>query len=383
MSSSRPLRPQTILEKRYGVIRLLAEGATTRVYEGRHVGLSLPLVIKQLKELYPDPAQAKEQVAQFQVEARILARLRHPNLVLVYDTFVVDELPVLVVEMVSGKNLEEIAKLAPKQISENRVLVWADQLLDSLHYLHTQDPPVIVRGLQPSNIVLDDKGVLRLVDFGLAKSMDDKGSGTRNIVRGLGEDGFAPLEQGAYSKTDARSDLYSLGAVLYFLLTKEVPPSASQRVISTNDPLKDPREKNPTISGRTWTAIQKMMALRPNERPDSAWDARQLFNFSTNETETESLGRNCVDCEIPLQTENLDNVEIDRCAQCGGLWLDEGELETLREVVEEQERQAEELVRTLALSPDHPALRALDDETQRLEKRPFWSALTRLLGLPN
>ena len=135
---------------------------------------------------------------------------------------------------------------------------------------------MIVRGLQPSNIILDRDGRLRLIDFGLAKAMDERG--TRNIVKGIGEDGFAPLEQGAYSKTDERSDLYSLGATLYYLLTKEVPPSATQRALASTEPLVDPRTINETIQESTWHALRRMMALRAGERPANIPPTTGQFN---------------------------------------------------------------------------------------------------------
>ena len=144
MRPSIRLNPETILENRYKVIRLMTEGENTKVYEGRHIGLDLPVVIKQLRQLYPDPRQAEEQVEQYHAEARLLAKLRHPNLVLVYDTFASEGLPLIIMEMVYGRNLEEIGQLAPKPLSEKRVLRWADQLFEVLEFLHGQFPPVIV-----------------------------------------------------------------------------------------------------------------------------------------------------------------------------------------------------------------------------------------------
>lgn len=372
MRPSIRLNPETILENRYKVIRLMTEGENTKVYEGRHIGLDLPVVIKQLRQLYPDPRQAEEQVEQYHAEARLLAKLRHPNLVLVYDTFASEGLPLIIMEMVYGRNLEEIGQLAPKPLSEKRVLQWADQLLEVLEFLHGQFPPVIVRGLQPSNIILDRDGRLRLIDFGLAKAMDERG--TRNIVKGIGEDGFAPLEQGAYSKTDERSDLYSLGATLYYLLTKEVPPSATQRALASTEPLVDPRTINETIQESTWHALRRMMALRAGERPANVGEARALFPEPLGAT-GEGM-RVCVECKIPLVVELLDGVEIDRCGECGGVWLDQGELEQLREEFEAYEERTEKLIQTMSLEADPSAVERLQKE--RDERRPLWESITRL-----
>ncbi|MCA9780823.1 MAG: zf-TFIIB domain-containing protein, partial [Candidatus Eremiobacteraeota bacterium] len=213
---------------------------------------------------------------------------------------------------------------------------------------------------------------LRLIDFGLAKSMDERG--TRNIVKGIGEHGFAPLEQGAYSKTDERSDLYSLGATLYYLLTKEIPPSATQRALASSDPLRDPREFNKTVQEETWNALQKMMALRATERPANVAEVRAIFPEPVGATD--SGLRVCVSCKIPLVVEVLDGVEIDRCEECGGLWLDKGELEQLRSEFEAYEERTEELIRTISLTPDGPERELLQKE--RDESRPLWESITRL-----
>jgi eukaryotic-like serine/threonine-protein kinase len=369
------LSPDTVLENRYQVVRQMAEGENTKVYEGRHIGLNLPIVIKQLRSLYPDPKQAQEQIEQYHEEARLLARLRHPNLVTVYDTFVSEDLPLIIMEMVRGRNLQEIGQLAPQPLAEKRILIWAGQLFETLNFLHHQHPPVIVRGLKPSNIILDSNGTLRLIDFGLAKAMDERG--TRNIVKGIGEDGFAPLEQGAYSKTDERSDLYSLGATLYYLLTKEVPPSAAQRAIASKDPLADPREKNPTVGQPLWEALQKLMALRANERPANVSEAMALFPEPIGSPEAKV--RTCLECSIPLIVEQLDGVEVDRCNECGGMWLDKGELEQLRSKMEDMERRTDELIQTIALNPEDPKLRLAIDK-ERESSKSVWRSLARLFS---
>ena len=234
---------------------------------------------------------------------------------------------------------------------------------------------MIVRGLQPRNIILDPNQQLRLVDFGLAKNMDEKGSGTRNIVKGLGEDGFASLEQNAYTKTDARSDIYSLGAIMHYLLTREVPPSSPQRVVAPTDPLVDPQEKNPTVSPATWSAIQKMMAIRPNERPASAAEVTALLPGGVPPATGKRL---CVDCHEVLKVEKMDGVEVDVCQSCGGLWLDEGELAVLRRKAETMELQAEELAKTIALPADHPAIQSLDENGAT---RPFWTTVLEMLKM--
>jgi serine/threonine protein kinase len=277
MTVDTPLQPGTVLEGRYGVIRELSVDETHRVYEGRQTNLGLRVTIKTLSEIYQDPIQAKQQLEQVALEARILAALNHPNLLAVYDCFMHQGLPIMVSEYVDGRRLAEVAEMAPKTISARRVLTWAEQLLDVLAYLHSQDPSIIVRDLKPSNIILGRDGRLRIADFSLAKRMSGVGAGTHEIIKGVGSDGYAPLEQTAYARTCPATDLYALGATLYYLLTKTAPPNAAQRAIAAKDPMADPRQVNESVTEELWQAILGLMAIRVQERPQSVAGARELL----------------------------------------------------------------------------------------------------------
>ena len=330
------LQQGLVLEGRYGVLSELSVGGTNRVYEGRQTNLGQRVIIKTLSELYEDPAQAKQQIEQVALEARILAALSHPNLLAVHDCFLHEGLPIMVCEFIDGKPLSEVAQLAPRQISAKRVLAWADQLLDVLSYLHAREPSIIVRDLRPSNIFLGLDGRLRLIDFSLAKRMADRGKGTQEIVRGIGADGYAPVEQMAYGPTGPPTDLYALGATLYFLLTKQHPPSAGSRAIAVKELLADARAINETVDDELWSTLLKLMAVRPQDRPQTAAQARELlFPRPPVAAGTDSTGRRCVDCGILLKAQMRQGVEIDWCHRCGGLWLDRDELERLVELAVE------------------------------------------------
>lgn len=337
------LNPGAVLQDRYRIDRLLGEGGMSWVYRGHHLLLEQPVAIKVIKPLYDDPEEARQHAEQLRVEAAIMARLDHPNLVRAFDMFQHGDEWVLVLEMVDGRNLDQVAQLAPKPISERRVLAWTAQVLDALEYLHSQQPPVIVRDLKPGNIMLARDGRIRLIDFGLAKRMDSQGSGTRAIVRGMGSEGYAPLEQYAHTSTDARSDLYAVGATMYFLLSKKIPPSAAVRVADSN-PLPDPRPLNPTLTGPVWEGMQALLALRADDRPANVAAARQALGLSARVlAEAESTpahplpaaaasGKRCAGCDLLLRPQTRDGVEIDVCPDCGGIWLDRGELERLVEL---------------------------------------------------
>ncbi len=327
------LLPGLILEGRYGVVAELGVGGTNRIYEGRQTNLGQPVMIKTLAAVYDDPTQAKQQVEQVALEARILAALNHPNLLTVHDCFQYEGLPIIVSELVEGRRLSEVVELAPKVLSAKRVLVWAEQLLDVLAYLHAREPSIIVRDVKPSNIILGRDGRLRLVDFSLAKRMADRGKGTHEIVRGVGADGYAPVEQIAYGPSGPPTDLYSLGATLYHLLTKLHPPSAGSRAIAAKEMLEDAREINETVDDRLWEALLRLLAIRPQDRPQSALEAKELlFPQATPVARPESAQRRCVDCGVALEQQVRQGVEIDCCRRCGGIWLDRDELERLVEL---------------------------------------------------
>jgi serine/threonine-protein kinase len=179
-------------------------------------------------------------------------------------------------EYVEGRTLYQVVGLAPRPISQRRVLIWAAELLDVLDYLHTQNPPVIVRDLKPDNIMLSSTDRhLRLIDFGIAKRLDPS-KGTQPIVKGMGTEAYAPLEQYGGATTDARSDLYSLGGTLYFLMSGREPTPAWKRG-SKGEQLPDLRQFNESVSDRTWQAICHLMALHPDRRPRNVDEARKLL----------------------------------------------------------------------------------------------------------
>ncbi len=147
-------------------------------------------------------------------------------------------------------------------------MAWADQLCDALQYMHTQAPPVLHRDIKPSNIKVTPAGNVKLVDFGLVKVLAPDDQRTITVVQGRGTVQYIPLEQygGDMGHTDARSDIYSLGATLYHLLTGQPPLDAKQRFLKPKS-LPMPRALNPEISTQTEHAILWSLAMHPDERP--------------------------------------------------------------------------------------------------------------------
>ncbi len=322
------LPPGTLLQRRYRIERLLGQGGMSQVYLATHLGLDRQVAVKMLQQLSREPAEQWGFVEQFQEEARILAQLDHVNLAAIMDLFLDQQMPYLVMEYIQGRTLEEIVELAPRRLSQRKVLDWTAQLLDVLEYLHTRQPPVIVRDLKPANVMLGADNRLRLLDFGLAKLLKP-GSRTRAIVKGMGSEGYAPLEQYGGGGTDQRTDLYALGATMYYLLSGQHLPEAPLRV--TNPALTRPAD-NPTLTETVWQAVVKLCGLYPQGRPQNVAEARALLGLAVQSPVAPSApppGRRCLSCAALLRATSHASVQLETCPSCGGVWLERLELEKL------------------------------------------------------
>ena len=239
-----------------------------------------------IKEVRPDPDATPEALAQsleqFRREAYTLARLDHPNLPKVSDTFSADQREYLVMDFVEGSDLSELAdekRRAGEFLDERVVLRWADQLCDALAYLHSREPPVLHRDIKPANIKLTPDGLIKLVDFGLVKLLAADDSCTVTILQGRGTVAYTPLEQyggETTGHTDVRSDIYSLGGTLYHLLTNQPPADAKQRFLNP-DSLTLPRTINSRVSPTTERAIVAAIAMHPDQRPAHVEDLRAML----------------------------------------------------------------------------------------------------------
>jgi len=205
-------------------------------------------------------------VRAFTQEAELLARLQHSNLPRVTDHFIeVSGYQYLVMDYVAGENLDGLVERQGR-LDERTALAMLSEVMDAVAYLHQQQPPIIHRDVKPSNLIrrqLD--GRIILVDFGLAKQQV-AGGGTLTGARAV-TPGFAPPEQ-YFGRTDARSDVYSLGATLYFLVTGVVPPEAPARS-SGYTSLVLPSKVNSGLSPEVESAILRAMDLDVSRRfPD-------------------------------------------------------------------------------------------------------------------
>src|SRR5438477_2298967 len=263
------LAPGTVLQNRYAVERQIGEGGMGAVYVAtdRRFGSTVAL-----KETFFDDTNLRKA---FEREARLLNHLRHTALPRVSDHFTEGEGQFLVMEYIPGEDLSDMLKQRGGPFPLPQVLAWADQLLDALDYLHTQEPAVIHRDIKPQNLKLTGRNQIILLDFGLAKG---EAAGMTHVTSAASIFGYtatyAPLEQIQGAGTDPRSDLYSLGATLYHLLTNAGPVDALTRATAAvngdPDPLCPAHELNRAITPQVSAVLSQALALKRNDRPASA-----------------------------------------------------------------------------------------------------------------
>ena len=277
---ARTLTPDTVLRDRYRIVELVGRGGMGATY--RAEDLRLQGRFCAVKEALPDPDASPDELRQsreqFYQEASTLARLDHPNLPKVSDYFSANDRDYLVMDFVPGHDLKEMLSTALSEghpLAERQVLAWADQLCDALAYMHTQDPPVLHRDIKPSNIKITPAGRVKLVDFGLVKTLSPDDQRTITVVQGRGTVQYIPLEQygGDTGHTDVRSDIYSLGATLYHILTGQPPLDAKRRFLKPRS-MQSPRSLNPAITPQTDQAILWSLAMHPDERPSDIYALR-------------------------------------------------------------------------------------------------------------
>jgi serine/threonine-protein kinase len=267
-----PLPPGLVLRERYAIHQLLARGGMGSIYVAEDQ--RLPGRMCAVKEVEHDPglteALGAEARDQFFREASVLARLDHPNLPKVSDYFSDDLRDYLVMDFVPGQDLKRLmdqASARGERLPYAEVLRWSSQILDALAYLHSQDPPVIHRDIKPSNLKLTPTGLIKLVDFGLVKTMAPDEM-TVTVIQGRGTALYTPLEQygGDSGHTDPRTDLFSLGATLYHLITGHPPAEAKQRFLRPES-LTPPRQLCPELPPHVEAALLWALALHPDDRP--------------------------------------------------------------------------------------------------------------------
>lgn len=249
----------------YTVTRKLGEGGMAIVYKGFQESLNRNVAIKVLRaELAQDP----EFITRFQREAQAVAKLNHPNILHVYDAGVAYGVYYIVMDYVDGGSLRDLIARGP--LSVERAVSIAAQLADALDYAHRQN--VVHRDVKPANVLLAHDGRPLLTDFGIARLLDEKGLTRTGTSMGTPE--YMAPEQVQGQPTDPRTDIYSLGLVLYEMLAGWVPFSTPTPVATlfkqVNEPPPPLHQMNISIPAWLEDIVNLALAKRPAERFQTA-----------------------------------------------------------------------------------------------------------------
>ncbi|MDQ7824074.1 MAG: serine/threonine-protein kinase [Candidatus Eremiobacteraeota bacterium] len=269
------LKPGMTLQGRYKILSQIGRGGMGYVFKVHALRLNKECALKEMYDHFVEADDRERVAAQFQNEAETMAKLDHPGIPRILDTFEENDRHYLVMEFVDGRTLEQVVMENPQYIMESQVLEWSDQILDILDYLHTRPDPVIIRDLKPANIMLTSEGRIKIIDFGIAKIFDPRDR-TMTAIKGSGSAGFAPPEQYGSGGTDPRSDIYALGVSLYYLLTKIIIADSVDRILQGGT-VNAPSHYNPLVSAQVDALILKMIELKPDERFQSVVAIREYM----------------------------------------------------------------------------------------------------------
>lgn len=297
-----------VLQGRYRIIRELGHGGMGAVYEAEDTQLFGNLVaLKEILidlERIPNEKQRERFRRGFEKEARLLTHLKNDAFPKVFGYFQETDRQYLVMEMVEGSDLDDLLKKQKKAFQLDEILIWADQLLDALDYLHSFTPIIIHRDIKPQNIKLTRQGKIKLLDFGIARDVSGETVPTLfNDTMPGATLGFSPIEQLVHishygetlvsvfgeraenlfkQKHDARCDIYALGATLYNLLMYFMPETSYKRVFEIwngkPDPLKIPHIANPRIPQEISEVLLKAMQVERKNRYASALEMKTVLS---------------------------------------------------------------------------------------------------------
>jgi len=262
-TSSGYASPTSLQSGRYLIEKMIGAGGMGRVYLATDTRMKSRIVVKEMFNLSLPPDKIEYFERRFEEEARILFKLKHPFLPKVTDYFSESGNMYMIMEFIEGENLDDILKKKPGgRIDPDECREWLGHIVDIIHYLHHLDPPVIHRDIKPANLMIDPDGKIFLVDFGVARSIDQS---ARTQTR-VGTFGFASPEHFS-GKFSLSSDIYSLGATFHYLLSGDDP---QERDTFTYPPLSDYRDD---ISKEFQKILDKMLA---QERKDRYRDTDEL-----------------------------------------------------------------------------------------------------------
>ena len=268
----------------YRILERIGRGGMATVYKAYQPSLDRDVAVKVL------PAHLSEEASfakRFQREARAVAKLEHPHILAVYDSGQEGDLSFIVMRYVEAGTLKDVIG-SPLELGYIADLI--SQIAEALDHAH--EMKVVHRDVKPSNVLLDQGNWALLTDFGVAKMVEGAQKLTATGV-GIGTPAYMSPEQAQGKQVDRRSDVYSLGVVLYEMLTGRVPYQAETPIAVVlkhiNDPLPLPRMMNPNIPEGVERIVLKAMAKAPEDRYQTAHDLAQGLREAVRKVDAESL----------------------------------------------------------------------------------------------
>jgi len=262
------MRVNDVLQIRYKITGILSAGDKGSVYQARDMHfptVTRYLAIKEMRADSQDPTVRATMIRNFVQRVELWMPLQHPTIPLIYDYFSEKGRAYLVMKYINGRDLEAIVNSVTDFLPSHIVCKWAIQLCDALHYLHTHEPPIIFHDLKPSNIMIDQAGDARLINFGMARIFQTKPT--------IGPEGYAPPEWFKGRKPTPKGDIYALGATLHHTLTRRDPRLEPPFSFALH-PI---RSINPKVSPDLEAVVMRALMDNPQRRFRSALTMKQAL----------------------------------------------------------------------------------------------------------
>jgi tetratricopeptide (TPR) repeat protein/predicted Ser/Thr protein kinase len=284
----------TILDAKFKIVQVLGEGGMGTVYKVEQVGK--PGYFRAVKELLINPNTTEEErksaIERFDKEIDLLFNLKHPRIPSLILSFQERGNYYFVMEFVPGRTLEKLLEDSRGPLDEEQVIKWMMQVCEALSYIHSRTPPIVLRDLKPGNIMVAPDGNVQLIDFGIARRFDpNKRTNTEN----LGTISYASPEHlgsitapgqkrsaqnpGKLVQTDARSDIYSLGATMYHLLTNQ-EPEPIQTPPSGSILAKNPRLRTVQVGNRVVCPVEQVIIKAMQQEPANRFQSADAMRMA-------------------------------------------------------------------------------------------------------
>lgn len=286
----------------YEIDEIIDEGGMSTVYLGIHKQLKRKAAIKML---HPNLAKNPENRKRFKQEALTLARLNHPNIPTLYD-YVLNETGYFIIsEYIAGQTLEDYIDLVTGPMPETKAIKLFIQILDAISYIHSKN--IIHRDIKPSNIIVTKKNTIKLLDFGIAKSIDSNSNLITKDGSKIGTTMFMSPQQIKGRVIDRRSDIYSLGATLFYMLTGQFPFNKKDTEYEiynkiVNEEFPNPKKFYIGVSEKMCTVIAKATASKPLDR----YQTCEEFSLNILSSQTKKIKQQ----NINLQTKIIEVADI-------------------------------------------------------------------------